>query len=176
MESLKILLAVDSSPYSDAAVSEVIKRPWPTGTTVAVLGVVDVTRFGAIGTEGAQWTSIWPQGTRVSLLSVGEVPDVSVSLEYIDSQVIDKMRESALAIGAQAISSAKETLSASTLQVAEKVVIGDPKSVILEEAEGLKPDLIVVGSHGRRGVNRVLLGSVSEAVAAGAHCSVEIIR
>jgi nucleotide-binding universal stress UspA family protein len=37
-------------------------------------------------------------------------------------------------------------------------------------------DLIVVGSHGRRGVDRYLMGSVSEAVALHAHCSVEVVR
>ena len=37
-------------------------------------------------------------------------------------------------------------------------------------------DLIVVGSHGRRGFRRFLLGSVSEAVAMNAHCSVVVVR
>jgi nucleotide-binding universal stress UspA family protein len=46
----------------------------------------------------------------------------------------------------------------------------------LSEAAEWEADLIVVGSHGRRGVNRFLLGSVSEAVALHANCSVEIIR
>jgi nucleotide-binding universal stress UspA family protein len=36
--------------------------------------------------------------------------------------------------------------------------------------------LLVVGSHGLHGLDRVLLGSVSEAVAMHAHCSVEVIR
>jgi nucleotide-binding universal stress UspA family protein len=51
-----------------------------------------------------------------------------------------------------------------------------PKELILEEAHKWGADLIVVGSHGRRGVNRFLLGSVSEAVASHARCSVEIAR
>jgi nucleotide-binding universal stress UspA family protein len=36
--------------------------------------------------------------------------------------------------------------------------------------------MIVLGSHGRRGLDRFLMGSVSEAVAVHAHCSVEVIR
>jgi nucleotide-binding universal stress UspA family protein len=37
-------------------------------------------------------------------------------------------------------------------------------------------DLIVVGSHGRRGFDRYVMGSVSESVALHAHCSVEVVR
>lgn len=48
--------------------------------------------------------------------------------------------------------------------------------MILDEATHWGADLIVVGSHGRRGVDRFLLGSVSEAVALHAACSVEVIR
>ena len=53
---------------------------------------------------------------------------------------------------------------------------GNPKEVILEEAKKWNADLIVVGSHGRRGIKRLLLGSVSEAVAMKAPCSVVVVR
>jgi nucleotide-binding universal stress UspA family protein len=53
---------------------------------------------------------------------------------------------------------------------------GNPKAVILEEAKNWNADLIVVGSHGRRGIKRLLLGSVSEAVAMKAPCSVVVVR
>jgi nucleotide-binding universal stress UspA family protein len=53
---------------------------------------------------------------------------------------------------------------------------GNPKEVILEEAKNWNADLIVVGSHGRRGIKRLLLGSVSEAVAMKAPCSVVVVR
>lgn len=54
--------------------------------------------------------------------------------------------------------------------------INGPKNVILDEAANWHADLIVVGSHGRRGLDRFLLGSVSETVAIYAHCSVEVLR
>jgi nucleotide-binding universal stress UspA family protein len=53
---------------------------------------------------------------------------------------------------------------------------GDAKREILAFAEEWQPDLIVVGSHGRTGADRFLLGSVSEAVARHAGCSVQIVR
>jgi nucleotide-binding universal stress UspA family protein len=46
----------------------------------------------------------------------------------------------------------------------------------LDEAEKWEADLIVVGSHGYQGFKRFLLGSVAQAIASHAHCSVEIAR
>jgi nucleotide-binding universal stress UspA family protein len=57
-----------------------------------------------------------------------------------------------------------------------KVMRGDAKSAILDDAKSWGADLIVMGSHGRRGLERFLVGSVSEAVLRHAHCSVEIVR
>jgi nucleotide-binding universal stress UspA family protein len=53
---------------------------------------------------------------------------------------------------------------------------GDPRAVILDTAKAWPADLIVLGSHGLRGFDRLLMGSVSESVAVHAHCSVEVIR
>lgn len=53
---------------------------------------------------------------------------------------------------------------------------GDAGTVILQHAAAWPADLIVLGSHGRTGLDRILLGSVSEAVARHAPCSVEIVR
>lgn len=62
-------------------------------------------------------------------------------------------------------------------EVATGVMLsGNAKEVILDEAQKWAADLIVVGSHGRRGFRRLLLGSVSEAVAMNAHCSVVVVR
>ena len=40
----------------------------------------------------------------------------------------------------------------------------------------LKADMIVTGSHGRKGLTRFLLGSVAESVIRNAHCSVLVVR
>ena len=65
---------------------------------------------------------------------------------------------------------------APALQVSSDVLPGSPRRLIVEEAETWGADLIVVGSHGYRTWERMLLGSVSQTVAAHAECSVEIIR
>lgn len=76
----------------------------------------------------------------------------------------------------EAIASAEKVLAAAGLTASGEVLPGKPKEVILEEARKWGADLIVVGSHGRRGFKRFLLGSVSETVAMNAHCSVVVVR
>jgi nucleotide-binding universal stress UspA family protein len=56
------------------------------------------------------------------------------------------------------------------------VEVGDVRESIIDSATEWHADLIVVGSHGQRGVQRFLLGSVAEFVARHAKCSVEIVR
>jgi nucleotide-binding universal stress UspA family protein len=53
---------------------------------------------------------------------------------------------------------------------------GDPRSVILQAAKELGADLIVMGTHGRRGVSRALLGSIAEAIVRTAPCPVLTVR
>lgn len=53
---------------------------------------------------------------------------------------------------------------------------GEPVDVILATADKLGADLIVVGTHGRRGISRLMLGSVAEQVARRALCPVMLIR
>ena len=62
------------------------------------------------------------------------------------------------------------------LEISSKVIEGHTLTEILDEAASWEADLIVLGSHGRRGLRRFLLGSVSNAVASHADCSVEIVR
>jgi nucleotide-binding universal stress UspA family protein len=53
---------------------------------------------------------------------------------------------------------------------------GDPREVIVEKAKELNVELIVMGTHGRRGLSRALMGSVAETVTRTAHCSVLVVR
>ena len=61
--------------------------------------------------------------------------------------------------------------------ITDKVVItGNPVEVILDQAKPRKADLIVVGTHGRRGMKRLMLGSVAEAVVRRASCPVFVVK
>ena len=53
---------------------------------------------------------------------------------------------------------------------------GDPTQKIVDRAADWKADLIMMGSHGRKGIDHFLMGSVSEGVTRYTPCSVEVVR
>ena len=106
----------------------------------------------------------WPEGSEFRIVCVEEPWVLS------DSKVRNNQQ------GQEAVSSAKRVLSAAGLEATTAVLSGNTKDVILDEAKKGAADLIVVGSHGRRGFKRFLLGSVSDAIAMNAHCSVVVVR
>ncbi|MEM9980447.1 MAG: universal stress protein, partial [Cyanobacteria bacterium P01_D01_bin.2] len=57
-----------------------------------------------------------------------------------------------------------------------EVVIGDTTSKIVDYAQEIDADLIVMPSHGRKGVSRFLLGSVAENIVRLSHCPVLILK
>jgi nucleotide-binding universal stress UspA family protein len=71
---------------------------------------------------------------------------------------------------------AEKALREAGFETSALVVEGDPRAAIVEQAEKQPADVIVMGSHGRRGWRRLILGSVSEAVVRYAPCSVFIVR
>ncbi len=79
-------------------------------------------------------------------------------------------------MGREAFAESEAIITAAGLPLVTEVLRGDPKEEITNAAARWLADLAVVGSHGRRGLKRLLLGSVSEAVARHAPCSVEVTR
>jgi nucleotide-binding universal stress UspA family protein len=70
-----------------------------------------------------------------------------------------------------------ETLRAAGFQsVQSRVIEGEPRIAILDAAAEWGADCIVLGSHGRTGLEKLLLGSVAQSVAQHAKCSVFIVR
>ena len=145
---MKILLASDGSQCSNTAAESMAKRPWESGSQVEIVSVIE---------------PFQPYSTDIYTLS---------------NEFWDKMRAASQEQAAEAIQKAKSYFTAadSPLIVHTKILTGNPRNSILDEAEEWGADLIVVGSHGYTGLKRVLIGSVSLAIASHAHCSVEIIR
>ncbi|PPS40409.1 universal stress protein [Chroococcidiopsis sp. TS-821] len=71
----------------------------------------------------------------------------------------------------------RERLKDSEFQgVQISVLVGDPSSKIIDYAQEINADLIVIPSHGRTGLSRFFLGSVAERVVRFAHCPVVVLR
>jgi nucleotide-binding universal stress UspA family protein len=143
---MKILLAIDGSEFSRAALESVIARPWPPGTEVKVLNVVE------------------PPSLLMGREMGGYDPEFEVVWKALRSQAKSLVEKTA------------EKLREAKFNVSTELVEGDPKSQIIDIAHEWRADMIVLGSHGRTGINRFLMGSVSQGVVRHAHCSVEIIR
>ncbi|HEY9713228.1 MAG TPA: universal stress protein [Chroococcales cyanobacterium] len=146
--SMNILIPIDESEYSRAALDAVLERPWPAKAQFKVITVVE-----PFHPEAAGW-----QTTYVPL---------AIEAQRMHNEAAQKLVDEA---GSElAALFGKENVTAEMHE-------GYIKDKILDTASHWPADLIVVGSHGRRGFGRVLLGSVSEAIARHAHCSVEIVK
>ena len=113
-------------------------------------------------------------GATVHLLNVISIPALGVPELGVAmaSTVIDSIiKDNEEALHALA---AKKCLHASIGQILLRT--GDARDVINNAAKELHADLIVMGTHGRRGVSRALLGSVTETVVRTAPCPVLTVR
>jgi nucleotide-binding universal stress UspA family protein len=145
---MKILLAVDGSASSDGAIAEIARRPWPERTEVKVISAVEI-----------------PFTTGVEPGAAGPI--------YCDNLL---RTASSAANGVLDDTLTKLKAAPDTgFKITGEVIQGSPKQVIVEEAESWGADLIVMGSRGLGAWNRLLLGSVSNAVVHHAKCSVEIV-
>jgi len=149
---MRILLAIDGSKFAEAATQAVLSQVRQDHTQVLVLHALD-------------WSDFMPT----------PFPMVGVEPMFSTGQ-LESIIESETQRAQELVKTAAERLRSAGFDASTSVREGDPKMVILDCATEWKADLIVVGSHGRKGVTRFVLGSVSEAVARHAHCSVEIAR
>jgi nucleotide-binding universal stress UspA family protein len=146
---MRILLAVDGSPPSQAAVDEVASRPWPSNSEVRIVSAF--------------------------LIPLSPPPEAwAIQPEYYD-EIERTLREQTQKVVDEATTGLKKALG-QLVNVTGQILAGSPQSAILEEAERWKADLIVVGSHGYGTWHRLVLGSVSQGVVLHANCSVEVVR
>jgi len=145
---VRIIVGIDGSPASLEAVRNVGSRVWPAMSEVRVIAVND---------------SLAP--TLIGQL----VPPVK--------KIIDETNEADLEWLRKILALATEQLRSSGLTVSTQAREGDPKKELPNAAEEWGADCIFVGSSGfSNRLERFVLGSVSAAVAARAHCSVEVVR
>ena len=115
---------------------------------------------------------------KIALLYVWQLPTVAVTDGFIWPQEIWPR------LGTQLEAAARERMQhlldtipeARRRRITDHVLCGDAASTILEQATALATDLIVMGTHGRRGPSRFLMGSVAERVVRHAPCPVLTVR
>jgi nucleotide-binding universal stress UspA family protein len=147
VEPMKILVAYDGSPASEAALEEVIRRPWPKGTQVRLV-------------------------TAVERPLPAPPPDGAVY-----GPLVEKMRSALREEAYHRIHKALEKFTARPeLEMSFELRDGNPKHALLEAIREWGADLVITGSHGTTGLARLFLGSVSHALVTHAPCSVEVVK
>ncbi len=143
---MKILIGVDDSPYSKAALDFVKKTPWPAGSKVLVLSVVR--------------------------------PVVGVYAEVYAPQpdYLGRVMDEQVKFHQELASKAEQSLGGSGLMSEARVLEGDPRMALVDTAREERVDLVVVGSHGRTGISKLVLGSVASHVVTHAPCSVLVVK
>jgi len=120
----------------------------------------------------------WPADTEVRVICVPEVPVLAGAYPYYPPEVVLEVATANEAHAKEAVQKGAEILKKAGLCTSEEVMEPreSPVRAVLGMADLWSADLIVMGSHGRRGFDRYVMGSVSESVALHAHCSVEVVR
>jgi len=144
---MRVLLAYDASPASEAALDEVVRRPWPEGTKVRIVTVMEPPLL--LGTSEA------------------------LTDAFLVEQIRSSLREEARSRLQRAMARLTQR---SDIHATSELREGSPKASLLEAIQEWKPDLVFTGSHGARGLERLFLGSVSHALVTHAPCNVEVVK
>ena len=145
---MKILIGVDESPYSDAAVQYVRDLPLPASAEVIVVSAVQVV---------------------VPAYAEGYIAGAGLG-------AVDRLLKEETRAHSNVVARAGMKLREKGLRIETRVLTGDPGEVLVRMARDEGADLIVVGSHGRSGIARLVLGSVASYVMTHARCSVLVVK
>jgi nucleotide-binding universal stress UspA family protein len=147
---MKILIATDGTKHGDAAIRALTRFKLSAADEIKVVSVVDMAVPLAIDVYG------------------GYLPDTT-ELEKAARENADRVLEAS-------VTASKTIVGDDGSTVSGEVLFGSPESRIVEAAEQMNADLIIVGSHGYNRWERLLLGSVSDSVVHHAPCSVLVVR
>ena len=147
---MKVLLATDGSKAGSAAVNALKSLRLDDRDEVKIISIVDMAIPAAIDIYG------------------GYLPDTA-NLEK-------SARGNAERILVEAFERLNTFFPVSCPRMTTEVLFGTPESRIVETAEHMNADIIVLGSHGYNAWERLLLGSVSNSVVHHAPCSVLVVR
>jgi nucleotide-binding universal stress UspA family protein len=137
-----------------------------------ILLAVDGSRYSA-DVMDAVLSRSWPETGIVCVLSAVEPeqmidsssPDLSGAAQHTPFKATEELVEWVA-----------DSLSSHGFETGTVVKPGDPREVIVNEAENWQADLIVMGAYGHSGARDWQIGSVAESVAKHARCSVELVR
>jgi nucleotide-binding universal stress UspA family protein len=146
---INILVAVDHSKFSLRALEWLLKQRWKGTVNIRLLSVLRPIDPGFADESNPQ-----------------RAAEKLARIQMVKGSAINMLNKFADAFNQSYPSGALHC----------DAVEGDPREVILQIAKTWPADLIVMGSHGRTGVTRFVLGSVSAAVSQIATCSVEVVR
>jgi len=118
----------------------------------------------------------WPAGSRVIVLSVLQPVARAVTSPYEPAPIASENLEVLRKQLEEVVSRAERTLCEVGISTEGRVLAGDPRQTLIEIAQGERADLIVLGSHGRTGLAKMMLGSVSSHVVTHAPCSVLVVK
>jgi nucleotide-binding universal stress UspA family protein len=112
----------------------------------------------------------------ITLLSVIDPTDVGYGSIEAAPSTFEHLQENAEERTQNVLDEASARAADHGVEVTTETVIGMPSRAIVEWAENNDMDGIVIGSHGRKGVTRVLLGSVAESVVRRSPVPVTVVR
>ena len=157
---MKILIAYDGSDCAEAALDDLAQAGLPEVAEAIVMSV----------------TEVWLPPPPVSSYEIVEQAmsvRVPADLKKVYVKGSHAVKE-ARALAEKGAARIRATLPGWKVQT--EAIYGSPSWELVFKADKWKPDLVVVGSHGRSALGRFVLGSVSQRVLAEAHCSVRIAR
>jgi len=141
---------------------------------VKILLAIDGSKFSEAATQ-AVIAQMRPKEAEVRVLHVTEpllATYGGMEGAYVRRAVAEEQRADAESL----VTHTAKVLRDAGFQVTTAIEGGSAKSVIIDSATQWPAELIVTGSHGRKGLGRFLMGSVAEAVVRHAPCSVQVVR